>query len=135
MIFYLSLPYSRQVPKSKEIFLLIFTVHSAAHLNSQESLKPFCWLVNSAETRDIQRQSRDFPSSQFSQILCLALFLSYFSPKYNMAKFHSFSIVGIFKASQVGSILLGTFSTAAFLGNRNAVIKDFQSLLFLFCKI
>lgn len=52
-----------------------------------------------------------------------------------MAKFHSFSIVGIFKASQVGSILLGTFSAAAFLGNRNAVIKDVQSLLFLFCKI
>lgn len=64
MIFNLLLPYSRQVLKSKEIFLLIFTVHSAAHLDSQGSFKPFCWLVNSAEPRDIQRQSRDFLSSQ-----------------------------------------------------------------------
>lgn len=72
-----------------------------------------------------------FPQVQYGQISQLRKHIG----EYLKNCINCFSIVGIFKASQVQSSSLGTFYSAAFLGKRNTVTKDVQSLSFLFCKI
>lgn len=154
---YLPLSCCRQVPSSKEIFLPTFTgclQHISTLLEVWNTSASLQTQQNQETSLPIQRQNRGFLSSQsffrfcahipikcapithfpqvqYGQISQLGKHIG----EYLKNCIHCFSIVGIFKASQVQRSLLGTFFTAAFLGKRNAVTKDVQSLSFLFCKI
>lgn len=155
--FPLPLSYSRYLPNSEELFLLIFTGLSPAYLKSHGNSKHFNWLVKSPESRDIPLPSkanrRLFCSSVIFQALCSALcsalLPSHIFPAYNTAAFHSsentqettwkilfipFLLWQFSKPLRFGAFYWEPFTTAAFLDKRNAFIKDVQGLHLLFCK-